>query len=93
MARPRIHKETVSTKLYDYLNNPPAGWADYVVSNKRRAQDVMYKGTDISARVSAAGTRKLNKDGDVDGGRGFSNEVSRGKRPVHKAGTRNYKRV
>lgn len=50
-----------------------------------------YAGNDIAERVSAAGTRKESGQGDVVVNRGFAAEVSKGRRPKHKAGS--WKRV
>lgn len=68
------------TGAYRYLNKPPRAFAGNIASAKNPVQNLIA-GTDISARVERA--QRVNG--------GFSGEVSRGKRPVHKAGS--WKRV
>jgi hypothetical protein len=87
------HDESVSTGMYDYLDSGPARFREYSVSPKRPAQDV-FKGKDISARVErGASSVSLLPVVDPSVRGGYSGEVSRGTRPVHKAGKRSYKRV
>jgi hypothetical protein len=92
---------TYSRSYLETTDKPPPGFAGHYPAPEgpwasfyktpgavEKVQDLI-KGTDISARVDrAAGV-------EIGVGRigGYSGEVSRGRRPVHKAGKRSYKRV
>lgn len=83
MARPRIHSPKISESVYDYLKGPqPAPWGEHVVSNSPGSNTKAIRGKDISAKVFGY----KGKEG--AGASGFSSEVSRGRRPVHKADPR-----
>jgi hypothetical protein len=58
-------------------------WDDHV---RGSVQD-RIAGKNVAERVTKAGPRKEVIGGDVNPARGFSNEVSKGRRPVHKAGS------
>jgi len=92
MAKPRVHSPRVSQDVYNYLRKPPKDWAAYVVSDRQDAQS-RIRGKDISAKVDRAAGPDLAPEREKAVEYGYSGEVSRGKRPVHKAGKRSYKRV
>jgi hypothetical protein len=83
VTKPRAHKSTVSTKVYDYLKSAPKAWKPYATSLAKGSNTKQIAGTDISKRVEKAQA--------VNGG--FSGQVSKGTRPKHVAGKQSYKRV
>jgi hypothetical protein len=96
---------TYSKSYADLSDKPPPGFAKHYPEVEGpwrsfyktpgaapRVQDLI-KGTDISRRVEAAGSKKQVSENKLEGDWGYSNEVSRGNRPKHVAGKRSYKRV
>jgi hypothetical protein len=67
-------------------------WGEHVVSDKQTAQS-RIAGKDISRIVDRAAGPDLLPKVEAAVEFGYSGEVSRGRRPAHKAGKKSYRRV
>ncbi len=83
MSKQKSHSPSIASKHWNASYAGPGPWGEHWNGSVQSR----IAGKDISARASAAGTRKTLSDNGWRADQGASNEVSRGTRPKHKAGS------